>query len=85
MLIVFDHRFRRLDHLYWRNPDLDFGSVADLIASLEQRSDDPLLRPAPVAINKCSRWLTATRRNSNSCCIWPATSELPVRMSKANA
>ena len=46
-----DHRFRRLDHLYWRNPDLDFGGVADLIGSLEERSDDPLLRPAPVAID----------------------------------
>jgi ATP-dependent RNA helicase SUPV3L1/SUV3 len=46
-----DHRFRPLDHLYWRNPDLDFTDVRGLIASLEEKSDDPLLRPAPEAID----------------------------------
>ncbi|MFL6756434.1 MAG: helicase-related protein [Sphingomicrobium sp.] len=46
-----EHRFRPLDHLYWRSADLDFTSVTDLIASLEAKSDDPLLRPAPVAID----------------------------------
>ena len=46
-----EHRFRPLDHLYWRSADLDFTSVTDLIASLEARSDDPLLRPAPLAID----------------------------------
>ncbi len=46
-----DHRFRPLDHLYWRSADLDFTSVTDLIRSLEARSDDPLLRPAPLAID----------------------------------
>ncbi len=46
-----EHRFRPLDHLYWRSAELDFTSVTDLIASLEQRSDDPLLRPAPLAID----------------------------------
>ena len=46
-----DHRFRPLDHLYWRNPDLDFTDVRALIASLEEKSDDPLLRPAPEAID----------------------------------
>jgi len=46
-----EHRFRPLDHLYWRSADLDFTSVNDLIASLEARSDDPLLRPAPLAID----------------------------------
>ena len=46
-----EHRFRPLDHLYWRSADLDFTSVTDLIASLEARSDDPLLRPAPMAID----------------------------------
>ena len=40
-----EHRFRPLDHLYWRSADLDFTSVTDLIASLEATSDDPLLRP----------------------------------------
>lgn len=46
-----EHRFRPLDHLYWRSADLDFTSVNDLIASLEARSDDPLLCPAPLAID----------------------------------
>jgi ATP-dependent RNA helicase SUPV3L1/SUV3 len=46
-----EHRFRPLDHLYWRSADLDFTAVTDLIASLEARSDDPLLRPAPLAID----------------------------------
>ena len=46
-----DHRFRPLDHLYWRSADLDFSSVTDLIHSLELRPDAPLLRPAPLAID----------------------------------
>ena len=46
-----EHRFRPLDHLYWRSADLDFTTVTDLIASLETRSDDPLLKPAPLAID----------------------------------
>jgi ATP-dependent RNA helicase SUPV3L1/SUV3 len=46
-----EHRFRPLDFLYWRNPDLDFTDVAALIASLERPSDHPLLRPAPESID----------------------------------
>ena len=46
-----DHRFRPLDHLYWRSSDLDYTTVTDLIASLEAKSDDPLLKPAPLAID----------------------------------
>src|SRR5688572_3993376 len=46
-----DHRFRPLDQLYWRNNELDFTDVGALIASLEAKSDDPLLRPAPLAID----------------------------------
>src|SRR4051812_1149290 len=46
-----DHRFRPLDSLYWRNADLDFSDVGTLIRSLERKSDDPLLRPAPEAID----------------------------------
>jgi ATP-dependent RNA helicase SUPV3L1/SUV3 len=46
-----DHRFRPLDHLYWRSSDLDFSDVTALIRSLEARSDDPLLKPAPLAID----------------------------------
>ncbi|HEU5483137.1 MAG TPA: helicase-related protein [Sphingomicrobium sp.] len=46
-----EHRFRPLDFLYWRNPDFDFTDVSALIRSLEAKSDDPLLRPAPLAID----------------------------------
>jgi ATP-dependent RNA helicase SUPV3L1/SUV3 len=46
-----EHRFRPLDSVYWRNADLDFTDVRMLIRSLEAKSDDPLLRPAPQAID----------------------------------
>src|SRR5690349_10746446 len=46
-----EHRFRPLDSLYWRNSELDFTDVRSLIGSLEYRSGDPLLRPAPLAID----------------------------------
>jgi ATP-dependent RNA helicase SUPV3L1/SUV3 len=46
-----DHRFRPLDFVYWRNADLDFTDVRSLIASLEAKSDDPVLRSAPEAID----------------------------------
>jgi ATP-dependent RNA helicase SUPV3L1/SUV3 len=46
-----EHRFRPLDFVYWRNADLDFADVRSLIASLEAKSDDPLLRAAPEAID----------------------------------
>jgi ATP-dependent RNA helicase SUPV3L1/SUV3 len=51
VMAIEDHRFRPLDHLYWRNPALDFTDVRSLIASLEVRPDDPLLRPAPLAVD----------------------------------
>jgi ATP-dependent RNA helicase SUPV3L1/SUV3 len=46
-----EHRFRPLDFLYWRNPDLDFADVRSLIASLERPSDDPCLRSAPESVD----------------------------------
>jgi ATP-dependent RNA helicase SUPV3L1/SUV3 len=46
-----EHRFRPLDFTYWRNASLDFTDVRGLIASLEMKSDDPLLRSAPEAID----------------------------------
>src|SRR5436190_13159333 len=46
-----EHRFRPLDFVYWRNASLDFTDVRSLISSLEAKSDDPLLRPAPEAID----------------------------------
>jgi ATP-dependent RNA helicase SUPV3L1/SUV3 len=46
-----EHRFRPLDSVYWRNAELDFSDVRTLIRSLEAKSDDPILRPAPQAID----------------------------------
>jgi ATP-dependent RNA helicase SUPV3L1/SUV3 len=46
-----EHRFRPLDFVHWRNSDLDFTDVRALIASLERKSDDPVLRSAPEAID----------------------------------
>jgi ATP-dependent RNA helicase SUPV3L1/SUV3 len=46
-----EHRFRPLDFVYWRNSNLDFTDVRALIGSLGARSDDPLLRSAPEAID----------------------------------
>ncbi|HET9811355.1 MAG TPA: helicase-related protein [Sphingomicrobium sp.] len=46
-----EHRFRPLDFLYWRNPDLDFTDVRSLIASLERPSNDPVLRAAPESVD----------------------------------
>jgi ATP-dependent RNA helicase SUPV3L1/SUV3 len=46
-----EHRFRALDFLYWRNAELDFSDVKTLIRSLEAKSNDPILRPAPEAID----------------------------------
>ncbi|QIK80029.1 helicase [Sphingomonas piscis] len=46
-----DHRFRPLDFLYWRNPNLDFTDVKSLIGSLEAKPTDPLLRAAPLAVD----------------------------------
>ncbi len=46
-----EHRFRPMDWVYWRNADLDFTDVRSLIASLEHKPDDPMLRPAPEAID----------------------------------
>jgi ATP-dependent RNA helicase SUPV3L1/SUV3 len=46
-----EHRFRPLDFVYWRNADLDFTDVRALIASLERKSEDPLLRSAPEALD----------------------------------
>src|SRR4051812_5902946 len=46
-----EHRFRPLDFLHWRNADLDFTDVRTLIRSLEAKSDDPILRSAPEAID----------------------------------
>jgi ATP-dependent RNA helicase SUPV3L1/SUV3 len=46
-----EHRFRPLDSVYWRSAELDFTDVGALIRSLENKSDDPILRSAPEAID----------------------------------
>src|SRR6476661_6035362 len=51
IIAIEEHRFRPLDSVYWRNSELDFSEVRALIRSLEVRSDDPILRPAPEAID----------------------------------
>jgi ATP-dependent RNA helicase SUPV3L1/SUV3 len=40
---IMEHRFAPVKRLWWRNSDLEFGSVARLIASLEERTDDEWL------------------------------------------
>ena len=44
-----NHRFEPLDVLQWRNADLDYRSVAQLIASLEQPPNEAGLEAAPVS------------------------------------
>ncbi|WP_066820045.1 helicase-related protein [Sphingomonas mali] len=43
------HHFPRLDFLYWRDGEPDYDSVDALIASLEAKPDNRVLRAAPVA------------------------------------
>lgn len=46
-----EHRFQPIDHLFWREGDPDIASLAALIADLERRPTEPVLRPAPEAID----------------------------------
>jgi ATP-dependent RNA helicase SUPV3L1/SUV3 len=46
-----EHRFPRLDALYWRDGAPRCDSVAMLIADLEERPDRPELRAAPEAVD----------------------------------
>ena len=43
------HRFPRLDYLHWREGVPDLSSIDALVADLERRPDNPLLRAAPEA------------------------------------
>jgi len=71
-----EHRFRPLDSVYWRNARLDFTCVRSLIGSLEAKSDDPLLRAAPEAIDLAVLRLIAedpaiaAKRGSQSRRLW---------------
>jgi ATP-dependent RNA helicase SUPV3L1/SUV3 len=66
-----EHRFRPLDTIYWRNSDLDFTDVRGLIASLEAKSEDPLLRSAPLAIDLAVLKLVA-EDPAIAARVWPA-------------
>ena len=46
-----EHRFEPLDFLYWRESELDFRSVEDLIRSLERRPVRREVRAAPEAVD----------------------------------
>ena len=46
-----EHRFAPLEHLYWRESELDFASLDALIAALERRPARRTLRPAPEAVD----------------------------------
>ncbi|WP_417620515.1 helicase-related protein [Parasphingorhabdus sp.] len=45
------HRFPRLEWLYWRNAEPDFGTVETLIHSLEERPVERRLHAAPEAVD----------------------------------
>ncbi|OYY73197.1 helicase-related protein [Sphingomonas sp. 28-63-12] len=46
-----EHRFPRLEHLYWREGEPATANIDDLIADLEQRPLSPVLRAAPEALD----------------------------------
>ncbi|MBM3929628.1 MAG: helicase, partial [Sphingomonadales bacterium] len=46
-----DHRFQTLDFLYWREGEPDLSSVDALIASLERKPSEIVLRAAPEALD----------------------------------
>jgi ATP-dependent RNA helicase SUPV3L1/SUV3 len=51
VLAIEEHRFPKLDNLYWREGAPDFASVDALIASLERKPEPGVLRAAPEAID----------------------------------
>ena len=46
-----EHQFAPLTHLFWREAEPRYDTIDTLIADLEARPDDPLLRGAPQAID----------------------------------
>jgi ATP-dependent RNA helicase SUPV3L1/SUV3 len=46
-----EHRFAKLEHLFWREGDPDMGNVDALIRDLERRPERPELRAAPEAVD----------------------------------
>ena len=51
VLAIEEHRFPRIEHLYWREGDPDLSSIDALIADLERKPDSDVLRAAPQAID----------------------------------
>ncbi|HVY90626.1 MAG TPA: helicase-related protein [Hyphomonadaceae bacterium] len=49
---IVEHHFEPVDFLNWRNSDLDWSSVAGLLASLRRPSPDVILRRAPEALDE---------------------------------
>ena len=49
VLAIEEHRFPHLDHLFWREGDPDLSSIDALIADLERKPTEPVLRAAPPA------------------------------------
>ncbi|MFN3990246.1 MAG: helicase-related protein [Erythrobacter sp.] len=46
-----EHTFAPLTHLFWREAEPRYDSLGALIADLEAKPDEPMLRPAPQAID----------------------------------
>ena len=51
VLAIEEHRFPRLEQLYWRNGQPNTASIDDLIADLEQKPLSPVLRASPESID----------------------------------
>ncbi|MDP3739411.1 MAG: helicase-related protein [Hyphomonadaceae bacterium] len=49
---IVEHHFEPVDFLNWRNSDLDWSSVAGLLASLRRPSPNVILRRAPEALDE---------------------------------
>lgn len=49
---IVNHHFEPVDYINWRNSDLDWSSVAKLLASLRRSSPDVILRRAPEALDE---------------------------------
>ncbi|MFS0772541.1 helicase-related protein [Sphingomonas sp. 1P08PE] len=80
VLAIEEHRFPRLDHLFWRDGDPDLSSVDALIASLERPPPAGVLRAAPQSIDLAvlkrladESWVRdRTRRPSMVARLWAA-------------
>lgn len=51
VLAIEEHRFPRLEHLYWRDGDPDTSSIDALIAALERPPEPGVLRAAPPSVD----------------------------------